>query len=170
MTSPLPAWFDRDDPTYEDVEGLVCDLFEWLTPDLPCVTWLPDEWYDNPHPILVVHRAAGRADDDLPHDYATVQIACLSRSRAEAWELLGFVRVVMQAISGGFKVPRSFSKNGKRVRTQVMSVEEWAGPIQSSDEFADDRRVTANYRVLVRENRFRSPDYYRQILNTLPYD
>lgn len=170
MISDLPSWYDQDQPPYEDVEALICDLFAWLIPAIPAVTWLPDSWYETPQPILVAHRAAGRADESYPHDYATVQIAAMARSRSEAWELLGFVRVVMQAVSGGFKVPRSFFReNGQRVRTQVMSVEEWAGPIQSSDEFADDRRVTANYRVLVRENRFRSPDYYRQIMNTLPY-
>ena len=163
----FPAWYDQDG--YEDVEALVCDLFSWLMPDVPAVTWLPDEWYEEPEPIILVRRAAGRMDADLPHDYATVQVAAMARSRAEAWELLSFVRTMMQAVSGGFKVPRSFFReNGERARTQIMSVEEWAGPTQSSDEFIDDRCVTANYRVLVRESRFRSPDYYRQILNSLP--
>jgi hypothetical protein len=166
----LPDWYDTDNPTYEDIEAIVCDLFEWIAPEITTVTWLPDDWYEAPYPILVVHRAAGRTDGDFPHDYATVQVAAQARTRQEAWELLTFVRVIMQGVSGGFMVPRSFFKeNGERVRTQVMSVEEWAGPIQGADDFVDDRRVTANYRVLVRENRFRSPDYYRQIMQNLPY-
>lgn len=167
MTLTLPDWYDGG---YEDVEALVCDLFSWLLPDVPVSTWLLDGWYENPEPCLIIHRSTGRRDEDLPQDYATVEIAALARTRSDAWELLGFVRSVMNALQGGFKVPRSFFReNGERARTQVMSVEEWAGPIQSSDEFIDDRCVTANYRVLVRENRFRSPDYYRQILTNLPF-
>lgn len=171
MALSLPSWYEGG---FEDVEELICDLFTFLLadvdPEIPVVTWLEDEWYKDPFPVLRVHRAGGKASADLPHDHAVVQIAALTRSRAESWELSGFVRQVMAAVSGGFKVPRSVFRHGERVRTQIMSVEEWAGPVQSPDEFIDDRLVTVAYRVLVRENRFRNPEYYRQILNTLPYD
>jgi len=171
MSLDLPAWFNGG---WVDVEDLICDLFTWLlvdaNPEIPVVTWLEDEWYKDPFPVIRVHRASGRTHADLPLDNAVVQIAVLSRSRKESWELIGFVRQVMAACSGGFKVPRSsFKENGERDRTQISSVDEWSGPIQSPDEFIDDRLVTVSYRVLVRGDRFHTPDRYRQILETLPY-
>ncbi len=164
MTLNLPAWYQGG---FEDQEALVCDLFEWLLGDeIPVVTWLPDDAYDDPRPMLRVHRTSGRSEAGLPYDHAVVSIGAWSRTRKESWELITFVRHVMAACSGGFKVPRSFEKNGERAHTQIMSVEEWAGPIQVADEFIDDRYVSVAYRVLVREPR--STPNYRQIMSNLP--
>lgn len=161
MTLTLPSWYKGG---FEDVEDLLCDLFEFLLGDeIPVVTWLVEDYYDNPRPVLRVHRASGKAMEGLPFDHAVVQLGAFSQSRRDSWELIGFVRHVMAACSGGYRVPR---KDGSV--TQINSVEEWVGPIQAPDEFIDDRFVSANYRVLVRESRRYSPDYYRQIMNNLP--
>jgi hypothetical protein len=69
----------------------------------------------------------------------------------------------MAACSGGFKVPR---QDG--TFTQINSVEEWAGPVQALDEYVDDKFISVNYRILVREPRLQTSDYYRQIMNNLP--
>lgn len=162
MTLQLPSWWQGG---FEDVEDLLCDLFTWLLGDtIPVVTWLVEDYYQNPRPVIRVHRAAGKAVDGLPFDHAIVSIGVLSQSRKDSWELIGFVRHVMAACQGGFKVPRPDGTH-----TQISSVEEWAGPVQAMDEFVDDKFVSVNYRILVRDgNRRFSPDYYRQILNTLP--
>ncbi len=164
MTLSLPAWYHGG---FIDVEELICDLFTWLLkdadPEIPVVTWLQEEYYEDPQPTLRVHRAGGKAMEGLPFDYAVVSLAALSRTRKESWELITFVRHVMAAVSGGFKVPRPDG-----TRTQINSVDEWAGPVQVLDEFIDDRLVTANYRVLVREPRRNGPDQYRQIMDNLP--
>lgn len=161
MALTLPSWYQGG---FIDVEALLCDLFSWLLgPDIPVVTWLVEDYYLNPRPVIRVHRMAGRAMDGLPYDHAVVQIGVLSQSRHESWELIGFVRHVLAACSGGFTVPRPDG-----TRTQIKSVEEWGGPVQASDEFIDDRFVAVNYRIQVREPRRFSPDYYRQILETLP--
>lgn len=161
MTLTLPAWYHGG---FVDVEDMLCDLFEWLLgPEIPVVTWLIEDYYDDPRPLLRVHRASGKAVEGLPFDHAAVNIGALSQSRHDSWELIGFVRHVMAAVSGGFRVPR---KDGSF--TQINSVEEWVGPIQAPDEFIDDRFVSANYRVLVREPRRNGPENYRQILNNLP--
>jgi hypothetical protein len=160
-TLSLPSWYQGG---FIDVEELLCDLFVWLLgEEIPVVTWLVEDYYENPRPVIRVHRAAGRAIDGMPFDHAVVQIGVLSQSRHDSWELIGFVRQVMAACSGGFKVPRP---NG--TTTQINSVEEWAGPVQALDEYVDDKFVSSNYRILVREPRGVSPDYYRQIMNTLP--
>ncbi|MFM8798895.1 MAG: hypothetical protein ACKODT_08055 [Fluviibacter sp.] len=157
----LPDWFKGG---FVDVEELICDLFSWLLGnDIPVVTWLVEDYYLNPRPVIRVHRATGRAVDGMPFDHAVVQIGVLSRSRQDSWELISFVRHVMAACSGGFKVPR---QDG--TKTQINSVEEWVGPVQALDEFVDDKFVSVNYRILVREPRRESPDYYRQIMNNLP--
>lgn len=171
MSLNLPSWYKGG---FTDVEALICDLFTWLLgssqdPEtgewtgIPVVTWLVDDYYDNPRPVIRVHRAAGRAMEGLPFDHAVVQIGVMSQSRAESWELIGFVRHVMAACSGGFKVPR---KDG--TRTQINSVEEWVGPVQAPDDFIDDRFVSVSYKVLVREPRSYSPDYYRKVIESLP--
>ena len=161
MTLTLPSWYKGG---FVDIEDLLCDLFSWLLgPTVPVVTWLTEDYYQDPKPVIRVHRAAGRAVDGMPFDHAVVQIGVLSQSRKDSWELIGFVRHVMAACSGGFKVPRQDGTH-----TQINSVEEWAGPVQALDEFIDDRIVSVNYRVLVRETRRYSPDYYRQIMNNLP--
>ena len=145
-------------------EDLLCDLFTWLLGEqIPVVTWLIEDYYINPRPVIRVHRGGGAAVDGMPFDHAVVQIGALSQNRHDSWELIGFVRQVMAACSGGFKVPR---KDG--TVTQINSVEEWVGPVQAFDEYVDDRFVSVNYRILVREPRSVSPDYYRQIMNTLP--
>lgn len=161
MTLTLPSWYKGG---FIDVEDLLCDLFSWLLGDeIPVVTWLVEDYYENPRPVIRVHRAAGKAVDGMPFDHAVVQIGVLSQSRHDSWELTGFVRQVMAACSGGFKVPR---RDG--TTTQINSVEEWAGPVQALDEYVDDKFISINYRILVREPRNVSPDYYRQIMNTLP--
>lgn len=161
MSLDLPDWFKGG---FVDVEDLLCDFFSWLLgPDVPVVTWLTEDYYIDPKPVLRVHRAGGKAVDGLPFEYAVVQIGVLSQSRHDSWQLIHFVRHVMAACSGGFKVPR---QDG--TRTQINSVEEWAGPVQALDEYIDDRFVSVNYRILVREPRDISPDYYRRIMNNLP--
>lgn len=161
MALELPEWFVGG---YVDVEELICDLFSWLLGnEIPVVTWLVEDYYLNPRPVIRVHRSTGRAVDGMPFDHAVVQIGVLSRSRKDSWELISFVRHVMAACSGGFKVPRQDGTH-----TQINSVEEWGGPVQALDEFVDDKFVSVNYRILVREPRRISPDYYRQIMNNLP--
>lgn len=161
MALQLPSWWQGG---FVDVEAVICDLFQWLLGgDIPVVTWLTEDYYDDPRPVIRVHRVAGKALDGLPFDHAVVSIGVLSQSRRDTWELVHFVRHVMAAISGGFKVPRADG-----TRTQINSVEEWAGPVQTMDEFVDDRFVSVNYRVLVREPRRYSPDYYRRIMENLP--
>lgn len=161
MTLSLPSWWEGG---FHDVEDLLCDLFSWLLGnDEDVVTWLPDDWYDNPRPVIRVHRAAGKAADGLPFDNAVVSIGVLARTRKESWEYIAFVRHVMAACSGGFKVPR---KDG--THTQIKSVEEWAGPVQALDEFIDDKFVSVNYRIQVREPRNSGPDHYRRVMENLP--
>lgn len=162
MALNLPSWYEGG---FVDVEDLLCDLFDWLLSDeeIPVVTWLIEDYYLDPKPVIRVHRASGRAVDGMPFDHAVVQIGVLSQSRKDSWELIGFVRHVMAACSGGFKVPR---KDG--TYTQINSVEEWVGPVQAFDEYVDDRFVSVNYRILVREPRRYSPDFYRRIMDKLP--
>ena len=161
MTLSLPSWYRGG---FIDVEDLLCDLFVWLLgEEIPVVTWLVEDYYVNPRPVIRVHRAAGKAVDGMPFDHAVVQIGVLSQSRQDSWQLAEFVRQVMAACSGGFKVPR---QDG--TVTQINSVEEWAGPVQALDEYVDDKFISINYRILVRNPRSVSPDYYRQIMNTLP--
>ncbi len=169
MALQLPDWYRED--VNEDAEAVICDLFEWLLEgcDIPVVTWMTDEMYENPRPTLRVHRAGGRANASLPIDEPVIQIGAWSQSRRDSWRLIEFTRAVMEAVSGGFKVPRStLGPSGERVYTQINDVEEFSGPIQLMDEFADDRFIPVNYRVLIRKNRRYNADHYRRILNNLP--
>lgn len=170
MTLALPGWYQGG---FHDVEELLCDLFMWLLGSsqdpsgvwtgIPVVTWLVEDYYDNPRPVIRVHRASGKAFESLPMDNAVMQIGVLSQSRHDSWALINFVRSTMLACSGGFKVPRPDGTH-----TQINSVEEWVGPVQAPDEFIDDKFVSANYRVLVRESRRFSAEHYRKVIEDLP--
>lgn len=171
MSISLPSWYKQG--SFLDIEALLCDLFTWLLGSsydpnsgkwegIPVVTWLVDDYYDNPRPVIRVHRKSGKAMDGLPYDHAVVQIGAMSQSRSDSWALIEFVRTVMAACEGGFRVPRPDGTH-----TQINSVDEWVGPVQAPDDFVDDRFIPVAYRVLVRGPRGFGPEHYRRVMESL---
>lgn len=165
MSSFLPDWFD---PGYQDIEDTVCDYFDWCGEGkLKVFTWLPSGYYDpstgeGTQPTLRVWRQPGKADSSLRTDECLVQIACITQRRSSTWELVEFVRRMMDdGVVGMLPIPR---KDGSV--SKILASEEWLGPQQVPEQFIDDKFVPVTFKLRTREARF-LPDY-RQILKSLP--
>jgi len=165
MTSFLPDWFD---PGYQDIEDTVCDYFDWITAGaVKTFTWLPPGFYDpasgkGTQPTLRVWRQPGKADSSLRTDESLVQIACITPKRSTSWELVEFVRRMMDdEVIGLLPIPRKDGSTSK-----ILSSEEWLGPQQVPEQFIDEKFVPVTFKLRTREARF-LPNY-RQILKSLP--
>lgn len=161
----LPDWYTLK---YDDIEDALCDYFEWVTNNevLVC-TWLPPDYYDptsgnGTEPTLRIWRQPGRADQSLRTDEALVQIAAITRKRSDTWQLIDFVREMMDDdVIAGFPIPR---KDGSV--TKFRKSEEWLGPQIVPEQLYDDKFIPVTFKVPTREKRLR-PNF-RQILNSLP--
>lgn len=164
----LPDWYVGQ---YPDTEDALCDYFEWLTDGkVKAYTWLPPEFYalsdsgdvlEVPQPSLWVWRKPGNADPDSRSDRQLVQIAAITNKRSDSWELIGFVREMMEdKIICNLDIPR---KDGST--TRFRHSEEWLGPEIRIAGIADEKFIPVTFKVSVREIRCR-PDY-RPIIKNL---
>lgn len=165
MTSFLPDWFD---PGYQDIEDTVCDYFDWITAGkVKTFTWLPPGFYDpasgkGTQPTLRIWRQPGKADSSLRTDDSLVQIACITHKRSTTWELVEFVRRMMDdEVIGLLPIPRKDGSTSK-----ILSSEEWLGPQQVPEQFIDEKFVPVTFKLRTREAR--NLPNYRQILKSLP--
>jgi hypothetical protein len=156
-----PAWYQGGFP---DRELLVMDILEprlaeWAGGTIRVVSWLPDDAYSSPVPIVRVYRTGGGVTGDAGRDVAVVQVAVLAPSdsatpRADAWAVMEFCRQVLHA----------YATLSAAKRAGVDSVEEVIGPQQIPDVNPDGRLVTVSFQVGCRVPRG-TPDYARVIEN-----
>ena len=164
----LPAWYQGG---FYDAEQLVMSYFEWLLGESVFVcSWLPPGHYTltpgeevgGTQPTLRVWRQPGRADYDLRRDQALVQIAAITPTRKESWELVEFVRRMMEHdVVANFPI---VLPDGKR--TSLSCSEEWMGPQLVPERIVDEKFIPVTFKVGVRESS--NLPKYRQILNSLP--
>ena len=165
MTTFLPDWFV---PGYQDIEDTVCDYFDWITAgSVKTYTWLPPGYYDpaegkGTEPTLRIWRQPGKADSSLRTDECLVQIACITPKRSTTWQLVEFVRRMMDdEVIGLLPIPR---KDG--TVSKILACEEWLGPQQVPEQYIDEKFVPVTFKLSTREARL-LPNY-RQILKSLP--
>lgn len=164
----LPEWFEGG---FIDSEELIMSYFEWLLgSEVFVCTWLPAGHYTltepdeigGTQPTLRVWRQPGKSDPDLRRDQALVQIAAITPTRKESWELVDFVRRMMEDdVLAGFPIPLpdnekySFSKS-----------EEWSGPQLVPERVVDEKFIPVTFKLGLREPH--GLPNYRQVLNNLP--
>lgn len=130
-------------------------VYDGVNPRRPYVcTFLPKS-YDDYLPIVRVFRGGGTADVDTMVDPATVQVAVIASSRAEAWELLEYCRQWLLTYRHGGTVVRTDGST-----TLIDSLGELAGPQQVLDLNRDNRMVPFQFRVVCRRPRGR--DYQKE--------
>lgn len=166
MALNLPDWFEGG---FTDTEAALCDFFEWLLGDEVFVcTWLPLGHYTptvdpigGTQPTLRIWRQPGKFDSETRTDESLVQFAAIAPTRAEAWQLIEFVRRMMDPlVFERFPIPR---RDGSV--TKFSCVEEWLGPQQIPEGIIDEKFIPVTYKLPIRERR--NLPNYRQIMTTL---
>jgi hypothetical protein len=164
----LPDWFAGG---YVDIEDMVCNYLEAICPNVFVCTWMPPGHYElsagepvgGTEPTLRVWRQPGKADPDLRRDEALVQIAAITPTRKESWQLVDFVRRVMDDdVVVGQKIPLTGGGNAK-----IATSTEWLGPQLIPERVVDEKFVPVTYKLGTRE-RGGLPKYYQIIKSLLP--
>lgn len=163
----LPDWYEGG---YRDAEEMVVTYFEWLLGERVYVcTWMPPnhytlspgEQFGTTIPTLRVWRQPGKADDEMRRDEALIQVAAITPTRKESWQLIKFVRSMLDndvITSTTITLP-----DGERAR--FAKSQEWMGPQMVPERLVDEKFVPVTFRMALREPRD-LPNYV-QILKSL---
>jgi hypothetical protein len=165
----LPGWYEGGKT---DAEDLVMSYFKRLLGDRVYVcTWLPPGHYvlspgeetGGTQPTLRVWRQPGKFDPEIRRDQALVQIAAITPTRKESWQLIEFVRDMLDdEVVTDQVIVMSDGENAA-----VSCAEEWMGPQLVPEHLVDEKFIPATFKLSLREDVDR-PDY-RAIVKSLPY-
>lgn len=164
----LPDWFEGGNV---DAEELISSYLQWLLGESVYVcTWLPPGHYvlspgeevGGTQPTLRVWRQPGKAVPDLRRDETLVQIAAITPTRKESWQLIDFVRRLMEHdVVAGFPI---ILPDGSKAA--VAAAEEWMGPQLVPEQVVDEKFIPVTFKIGLREP-VGLPNY-RKIINSLP--
>ncbi|MBX9920007.1 MAG: hypothetical protein K2Y33_09315 [Mycolicibacterium frederiksbergense] len=146
-----------------DVELLVSDIFSFagnraaLIEGVEVVPWFPpndkrDAWLSDGNAFLWVHRLGGPLNTaSLPGtDQAVVQMAGLTKSRAETNEFMSYVAAVLNAYGrDGGHVQRSSPHLSGSSTTFIRVPGEVVGPQLIPERFRDERLIPAQWEIHV---------------------
>ena len=139
MGVTLPGWYHGGFP---DVERLMESLFTPLIGGCDIVPWFPKPAEYVPHlenggAYLRAARTGGSFSFDENRDEPRVQIAALSKSRAQSWEIIEFVRQTLWTFKRGALVPGT--------ETQLQTNSEVLGPQLIPENIVEPRLVPATF-------------------------
>ena len=167
MADFLPEWYKGSE--YVNVEDLFKEFFTPLLPAVNVIHWMAPQEYGyipfqsgGTEPTLRLWRQPGQWDAETNDDIPLLQLAAVTRSHDESWELLEFVRSMMKMLylHQSYKL---HDAEGKPV--QVKNVRLWQGPQIVPEGPVDQYFVPMTYTMTI-PGRKLQPDYYT-ILNTL---
>lgn len=133
----------------------------WLPPNHYVLT--PGEDIGGTQPTLRVWRQPGKFDPEIRRDQALVQIAAITPTRKESWQLVEFVRSIFQddvIVKKKIVMPDGTT-------TSVSCSEEWLGPQLVPERLVDEKFIPVTFKLGLREP-VGLPNY-GQIINSLPY-
>jgi len=153
-----PAWYEGGQP---DVEKVIRDLFGGLLTGVEVVSWVPPDYASqlaSGISFLRVFRLGGRINVDTKSwvDETRVQIAALSASRDDSWNLIEFVRQTLYAYRNGGTVV------GPSSTTFIVVPGEVVGPQLLPEQLRDERLVPVTFEV--HTDRPKGLPNYRQAL------
>lgn len=142
MTITYPAWWAGGFP---DAEKLLRALFTPLLGGVTVGSWLPaTDAYEAQLAagggFLRLYRTGGRINRDQNRDEPRIQIAALTRSRDDSWELIEFCRQVLDGYAAGGIVPATSHK--------LVCTGEVVGPQLLPELIVDDRLVPITVELL----------------------
>lgn len=134
-----PAWYRGGFPNAED---LVKTLFAPLLTGVTAVSWLPkqdevEQTLNAGGGYLRVYRSGGSINRPQNRDEPNVQFVALTRSRDKSWELIEFVRQVLEQFESTAVVPGTIHK--------MHCAGELLGPQLTPGEMRDDRIVPVTF-------------------------
>ncbi|WP_439896633.1 phage tail termination protein [Mycobacterium malmoense] len=137
-----PSWWKGG---YPDIEVVLDTLFESPQVGLggvQVVNWLPpantyESVLSSGQGYLRTYRTGGKINYDQKRDEPRAQIAALTRSRDASWELIEFVRQILDAFQKGGVVPGT--------TTSIELAGEVVGPQLIPELIQDDRLVPVTF-------------------------
>lgn len=140
MSFNLPDWWTQSrDGQYPNIENLLKTFLAGrLGPDVEATYWLPPPDVYGPHlaagkAYLRIYRTGGRINREQKRDEPRVQIAALTQSRDDSWDLIGLVRDIGEAFENATVVPGTIHK--------LQCTGEVVGPQMLPELLRDDRLV-----------------------------
>lgn len=159
----LPEWYEG--PHYRNVEDVVAQWFQGLLPDVRVVHWLKPGWYtpgdgQGTEPTLRIWRMPGTRDNEIRSDVALIQVAAVTRARADSWKLLEFVGDMFDVCNNGYKIVTPQNQ-----KVQLKDVEIWLGPQEVPEGLIDEFFIPMTWSMSI--NGLKLAPNYRQILENL---
>lgn len=166
----LPEWFAGGKTDAEELvksyltrllAGTNVYVCTWLPPGHYTLT--PGEEIGGTQPTLRVWRQPGKFDSEIRSDSAIVQIAAITPTRKESWQLVEFLREVFDDdVIVGQKIVLPDGDT-----TSVRCSEEWQGPTLVPERLVDEKFIPITFKLGLREPA--GLPKYGQIIKSLPY-
>lgn len=152
-----PNWYQGG---YPDVEHVLAVLFSSLLSGVEVVRYLDGDFVarlQDGQAFLRIARTSGHIDGDQLRDQARVQIAAMTPSRDDSWELIEFVRQVLEAVNhGGVWVAGAMLRRTGEV----------VGPQLIPEQIRESRLVPVTHDIWVGHPNGAITDTYPQALQT----
>ncbi|MCT7369461.1 phage tail termination protein [Mycolicibacterium llatzerense] len=144
MTSiSYPAWWNRDQAGFPNIENLLKTLFTPMISGITVTYWLPsdrviEDTLAAGGGFLRIYRTGGRANYEENRDEPNVQLAALTKSRDDSWDLIEFARTgVLSQFEKAAVVPGT--------QHQLKCEGEVVGPQYIPEQMRDERLVPATF-------------------------
>ena len=139
-----PAWWTVGAGGYPNIENLLKTLTAPLLGGVEATYWLPDEQtiesaLSSGGGFLRIYRTGGKVNFSENRDEPNVQLAALTHSRDESWELIEFIRTgVLEAFTEAAAiVPGTTAK--------LACAGELVGPQLIPEQIRDERLVPVTF-------------------------
>lgn len=134
----FPSWWPHGAGGFPDAEKLMRLLFQPLLTNVAVGSWLPkpdvyEQQLISGGGFLRTYRTGGRINRDQNRDEPKIQFAALTRSRDDSWELIEFVRQILESFAEGGIIAGTTHK--------IVCSGEVVGPQLIPELIADDRLV-----------------------------
>ncbi|AVJ50230.1 tail terminator [Mycobacterium phage Mendokysei] len=161
MAIGFPEWWNVGQAGYPNIQKLMRKAFDGLLTNVELTSWFPkpsvyEAQLESGGAYLRFYRTGGRINREEKRDEPKVQIAALTRSSDDSWELIEFVRQVLEEGYGqaAAVVPGTIYT--------LYAAGEVVGPQLIPELLADDRLVPITYELHTR--RPKGLPNYRQAL------
>jgi hypothetical protein len=166
MADFLPEWYKGSE--HINVEDLFHDFLQPLVPLVNVTHWVHPSEYgyvpfqsDGAEPTLRLWRQPGQWDAETNDDIPLLQVAAVTRSVDESWELLEFVRSMMKML---YLHPTYKIVMADGTKVQVKNVRLWLGPQVLPEGPVDQYFIPMTWSMTIPGKKLQ-PDYYTVLKN-----